>query len=38
MIIIQSFMKEHTVAEWGAEIGPKLDYIQLLKESENSKN
>lgn len=38
MIIIQSFMKEHNVAEWGAEIGPKLDYIKILKESKNSKN
>ena len=37
MIIIQGFMKEHTVAEWGAEIGPKLDYIKILKESKNSK-
>lgn len=34
-IIIQSFMKEHTVAEWGAEIGPKLDYIKILKESKS---
>lgn len=32
MIIIQRFMKEHTIAEWGAEIGPKLDYIKILKE------
>lgn len=37
-LIIQTLMKDHTVAEWGAGIGPKLDYIQLLKESENSKN
>ena len=37
MVIIQRFMKEHTVAEWGAEIGPKLDYIKILKEARISK-
>ena len=33
-VIIQRLMKEHTVAEWGTEIGPKLDYIKMLKESQ----
>jgi len=31
--IIQKLMKEHTVAEWGPGIGPKLDYIKMLKNS-----
>lgn len=34
-IIIQKFMEENTVADWGAEIGPKLDYIKMLKQSKN---
>lgn len=34
-IIIQKFMEENTVADWGAEIGPKLDYIKILKESKS---
>ena len=29
--IIYKLMKENTVAEWGAEIEPKLDYIKMLK-------
>ena len=32
-IIILDLMKEHTVAQWGAEIAPKLDYIKMLKNS-----
>jgi Rrf2 family protein len=36
-IIIQRFMKKNTVAEWGAEIGPKLEYIKILRETKNSK-
>lgn len=36
-IIIKRFMKEITVAEWGAKIGPKLDNIKILRESRNSK-
>jgi Rrf2 family protein len=34
-IIIKKFMEENTVADWGAEIGPKLDYIKMLKQSKN---
>lgn len=34
-IIIQKFMEENTVADWGAEIGPKLDYIKMLKQSKS---
>lgn len=37
-VIIKKIMMEYTVAEWGTEIGPKLDYIQLLKEAKNSKD
>ena len=32
-LIIKKIMLNHTVAEWGAEIGPKLDYIKMLKNS-----
>lgn len=34
-MIIKKFMEENTVADWGAQIGPKLDYIKLLKQSKN---
>ena len=30
--IIQNLMKEHTVAEWGATVGTKLDYIKMLSD------
>ena len=36
-IIIQRFMKNNTVAEWGTEIGPKLEYIKTLRETKNPK-
>ncbi len=34
-IIIKKFMEENTVSDWGAEIGPKLDYIKMLKLAKN---
>jgi len=30
-IIILDLLKGHTVAEWAAEVEPKLDYIKMLK-------
>ncbi|MEE8341342.1 MAG: Rrf2 family transcriptional regulator [Candidatus Neomarinimicrobiota bacterium] len=35
--IVKRFMKENTVAECGADIGPKLDYIKILRAEHNSK-
>ncbi len=32
-IIIKNFMENHTVADWGSQIEPKLDYIKIMKEA-----